>query len=290
MPQWLQDGVNTVVSFVPRLLLFLVIIIIGYLIAKALEKIVDKILEKVGFDRVIARGAAGRAMRDNDYDASDILAKVVFYAVLLIALQLAFGVFGPNPVSALITSIIAFLPALFIALLIVIIGSAIAGAVADLIRSAMGGLASARILAAAAQFFIIGLSVIAALNQMGIALTVTLPVLIAVLATIGGIAVVGVGGGLIMPMRQRWDRWLEHAEREGARVRAVRAVDAHASGVPATAAPAYAGTATATEPRDPAFADVPAREETTTSSATPRTTEGQQPSATPRHSGEGLVP
>src|SRR5207237_1291914 len=126
MPQWLQGGVNTVVAFVPRLVLFLVILVIGYLVAKLLEKVVDKVLEKLGFDRVVTRGAAGRAMRDNGHDASDILAKVVFYAVLLFALQLAFGVFGPNPVSALLTSIIAFLPALFIALLIVIIGSAIA--------------------------------------------------------------------------------------------------------------------------------------------------------------------
>ncbi|HTK64297.1 MAG TPA: hypothetical protein VL595_18045 [Pseudonocardia sp.] len=304
MPKWLQDGLNTVVDFVPRLVLFLVILLVGFLIAKALEKLVDKILEKVGFDRVVARGAAGRAMRDNGHDASDILAKVVFYAVILFALQLAFGVFGPNPVSALITSIIAFLPALFIALLIVIIGSAIAGAVADIIRSAMGGLASARIMATAAQVFIIGLSVIAALNQMGIAVTVTLPVLITVLATIGGIAIVGVGGGLIIPMRTRWERWLDHAEQEGARVRAYRANANAGDGVTSAGA---AGPAS--QPRDPALTGAPHREtpETTpivppsadprTTEGTPRTAEGtartadgQPPSTTPRDTGEGLAP
>jgi hypothetical protein len=143
--------------------------------------------------------------------------------VLLIALQLAFGVFGPNPVSELITGIIAFLPKLFIALLIVVIGSAIAGALADLIPSAMGGISSARIMAGVAQVFVIGLAVIAALNQMGIAITVTLPVLVTVLATIVGIAIVGVGGGLIVPMRQRWEHWLTSAERENERLRAHRA-------------------------------------------------------------------
>jgi hypothetical protein len=48
---------------------------------------------------------------------------------------------------------------------------------------------------------------------------VTMPVLITVLATVGGIAVVGLGGGLIVPMRQRWERWLVSAEREGMRAR-----------------------------------------------------------------------
>jgi len=219
MPGWLQDGVGTVVRFVPQLVLFLVIVIIGWLIAKLLRKGTDALLEKVGFDRAVERGGIGRAMQGSKYDASDIAALLVYYAVLLFTLQLAFGVFGPNAVSVLITDIIGFLPKLFIALIIVVVGSAIAGAVGDLIRGAMGGLGSARVVAAVAQVFIIGLAAIAALNQMGIAVTVTMPVLITVLATIGGIAVVGVGGGLIVPMRQRWERWLTSAEREGMRAR-----------------------------------------------------------------------
>src|SRR5882762_9954765 len=219
MPGWLQDGVGTVVRFVPQLALFLVILLVGWLVAKLLRKAVDAILERVGFDRAVERGGIGRAMSGSKYDASDIAALLVYYAVLLFTLQLAFGVFGPNAVSVLITEIIGFLPKLFIALIIVVVGSAIAGAVADLIRGAMGGLGSARIAATVAQVFIVGLAAIAALNQMGIAVTVTMPVLITVLATIGGIAVVGLGGGLIMPMRQRWERWLAAAEREGMRAR-----------------------------------------------------------------------
>ena len=46
----------------------------------------------------------------------------------------------------------------------------------------------------------------------GIALTVTLPVLVAILATVGGIAIVGVGGGLIKPMQERWEGYLASAE------------------------------------------------------------------------------
>ncbi|GAA5153099.1 hypothetical protein GCM10023321_22890 [Pseudonocardia eucalypti] len=220
MPQWLQDGVASVVKFVPQLALFLVILVVGWLVAKVLRKVVDKILERVGFDRAVERGGIGRAMSGSKYDPSDLAALLVYYAVLLFTLQLAFGVFGPNAVSELITGIIAFLPKLFIALLIVVIGAAIAGAVADLIRGAMGGLSSGRVMAVVAQVAIIGLAVIAALNQMGIAVTVTLPVLITVLATVGGIAIVGIGGGLIVPMRQRWDRWLVAAEQEAARARA----------------------------------------------------------------------
>jgi hypothetical protein len=62
------------------------------------------------------------------YDASDIVGKVVFYALFRIGLQLAFGVFGPNPVRDVIRGVIAYLPKVIAALLIVVIGSAVAAA------------------------------------------------------------------------------------------------------------------------------------------------------------------
>jgi hypothetical protein len=75
------------------------------------------------------------------------------------------------------------------------------------------------LLATTASVFILGLGIIAALNQVGIATAVTTPVLIAVLATIAGIFIVGVGGGLVRPMQERWERWLTNAEVEAPRVR-----------------------------------------------------------------------
>ena len=133
-------------------------------------------------------------MARSQYDASTIASKIVYYALLLFVLQLAFGVFGPNPISDLISGVIAFLPKLFVALIIIVVASAIAAAVRDLLANTLTGLSYGKTLANVASIFIIGLGVIAALNQVGIALTVTLPVLIAVLGTLGGILVVGVGG------------------------------------------------------------------------------------------------
>jgi hypothetical protein len=45
-------------------------------------------------------------------------------------------------------------------------------------------------------------------------------VLIAVLATIAGILIVGVGGGLVRPMQSRWEQYLERMSHESERVRA----------------------------------------------------------------------
>jgi hypothetical protein len=216
----LRDALSLVVTFVPKLLLFLVILLVGWLIAKALRKAVDAVLERVGFDRAVERGGVGRALARSRYDASGLIATLVYYAVLLITLQLAFGVFGPNPVSDLLAGIVAFLPSLAVAIIIVVIATAIAAAVREIVAGATAGLSYGRILATVASVFIIGLGVIAALSQIGIAIAVTLPVLIAVLGTVAGILIVGVGGGLIAPMRQRWEQVLTRAEQEAPRARA----------------------------------------------------------------------
>ncbi len=219
MENALQNALTNVVAFVPKLVLFLVILIVGIIVAKVLAKAVDAVLERVGFDRAVERGGVGRALEKSKYDASDILAKIVYYAVLLFTLQLAFSAFGPNPISTLLTAIIAFLPKVFVAIVIVVVAAAIAAGVKSLIEGTLGGLSYGRVLANIAAVFILGLGIIAALNQVGIATTVTTPVLIAVLATIAGILIVGVGGGLVRPMQSRWESYLTKAEAEAPRIR-----------------------------------------------------------------------
>lgn len=212
--QGFSDAWSSVATFVPKLAGFLVILLIGWIIAKAVEKIVDKVLERVGFDRLVERGGIRRMLSRSKYDASDLLAKLAYYAILLIALQLGFGVFGPNPVSEVIDGIVGWLPRLAVAILIVCIAGAIAHAVSDLVSNALGGLSYGPMIGRIASVFIWGVGIIAALNQIGVATAVTTPILIAVLATIGGILVVGVGGGLVRPMQQRWESWLGGLEEE----------------------------------------------------------------------------
>ncbi|MFI6923196.1 hypothetical protein ACIBIZ_24845 [Nonomuraea spiralis] len=218
--QGLTDAWRQVATFVPRFVAFVVILIIGWMVAKALQKLVDKILERVGFDRAVQRSGVQRWLERSRYDASSLLAKLVYYAILLITLQIAFSVFGPNPISALLTGVVAWLPRAVVAIVIIVIAGAIARAVRDLIDGALGGLSYGRWLSIAAAVFIWALGIIAALNQIGVATTVTTPVLITVLATIGAILAIGLGGGLVRPMQQRWERWIGRIEAEAPQARA----------------------------------------------------------------------
>jgi hypothetical protein len=209
-----RDALGDVVRFVPSLLLFLVILLAGWGLAVLLRAGVRKLLAKVGFDRLVERGGVGRALSRTSFDAGDLIAKLVYYAILLFTLQIAFGVWGPNPVSELIDTVVSWLPRAAVAIIIVVVAAALANGLRDLVTGALGGLSYGRLLANLGYCFVLGLGVIAALNQIGIATSVTTPVLIAVLATIAGILIVGVGGGLVRPMQQRWEGWLTRVEQE----------------------------------------------------------------------------
>ncbi|WP_083751585.1 mechanosensitive ion channel family protein [Saccharothrix sp. ALI-22-I] len=208
------DALRSVVTFLPKLVGFLVVLLIGWIVARVLRAAVNKVLERVHFDRAVQRGGISDALARSKFDASGLVAQLVYYAVLLIALQIAFGLFGTNPVSTLLTEIVAWLPRAIVAIVIIVVAAAIARAVRDIATRALGGLSYGPMLGKVASWFIIALGVIAALNQIGVATAVTTPILITILATVGGIAVVGVGGGLIRPMQQRWEGWLTRAENE----------------------------------------------------------------------------
>jgi hypothetical protein len=217
-PAAVDDALRSVALFVPKFLAFLVIAIIGWLLARLLRVVVAKALTRVGFDRVVERGGVKAALARSRYDATEIMARLVYYAVLLFTLQLAFGVWGPNPVSDLIKGVVAWLPKAFVAIVIVVVAAAIASAVRDVVANVLSALSYGRTLANIASWFIIGIGVIAALNQIGVATTVTTPILIAVLATVAGILIVGVGGGLVRPMQRRWDDWLDRAGAESSAI------------------------------------------------------------------------
>lgn len=214
-----RNALDNVVAFLPKLLLFLIILAIGYFIAKALEKLLVKVLEKVGFDRAVERGGIKKALANSQYDASQILAKIVFYAVMLFVLSTAFGVFGQNPISDYLSAIIGYLPKVFVAILILVIAAAIAAGVKLLVQNSLGSLSYGRLLANVASTVVLALGVIAALDQLEIAQNVVNAVLYATLAALVGVVVVAVGGGGIVPMRQRWENALSKVESEAPAMR-----------------------------------------------------------------------
>ena len=215
----LGDAWAQVAAFILQIIGFLLLLAIGYIVAKVVAKIIDKVLERVGFDRAVERGGVGRALSQSKYDASSLVSKIVFYAIMLFVLQLAFGIWPANPVSDLIQGLISYLPKIFAALLIIVVGAAIAAAVKEILEAALDGLGYGRALAFVASGAILFITAFAALDQLQIANGVFNAVFYAVLAIVAGSAIVAIGGGGIPVMRDYWQRLAARADEEAGTIR-----------------------------------------------------------------------
>ncbi|MCA1712464.1 MAG: hypothetical protein LC789_12825 [Actinobacteria bacterium] len=187
----------------PKVGYFLLILIVGIIVAKLVQKIITKVLQKAGFDKVVERGGIKQALSKSKYDAASILGKIVYYFIFLAVLSMAFAVFGKdNPISEFLASIIAFLPKLFVAVIALIIAFAVAAAVKDLLANMLGGLSYGSALANGVSLFIIALGVFFALGQLEIATLIVGPLFIALLALIVVPPIIAFGIGGIDPARE----------------------------------------------------------------------------------------
>ena len=219
LEQGLEDAWTRIATFVPKLAGFLVILLIGYIIAKVLSRVVDGVLERIGFDNWVERGALKTTFERSSFDPSDILAVVVFWTVFLIALQLAFGVFGPNPISDLLQGLIAYLPNVLVAVIILVIAAAVARIVTELLTAMLGAVSGGQWIARAAGIAILVLGVFAALSQLRVAPAIVNGLFYAILLVIVGSMIVSFGVGGIPVARRYLEQWSVRAEIKGREIR-----------------------------------------------------------------------
>ena len=205
--QGLEEAWADVVTFAPKLLGFFVILLIGYFIAKALSKLANTLLERVGFDGLVERGTMRQAFERSKTDPSDVIGVVVFWLVFLVALQLAFGIWGPNPISDLLEGLIAYLPNVIVAVVILVIAAVLARALTDILTPMLGAVRGGSIIAKGAGIAILVVGIFAALDQLQVAPAIVTGLFYALLVMIVGSAVVAFGVGGIPIARRYLERW-----------------------------------------------------------------------------------
>jgi uncharacterized protein (DUF697 family) len=168
----LSNAVNLILTFIPRLIGFLVILIVGLIIAAVVSKTLTFLLRKVGFDRMADRIGLTRfdQRMGVHLDAAGILGRVVFWFILLIFLIPAADALGLPTVSNILNTLVAYLPNVFVAILVLFLGALLATFVADIVRgaTASANIGNPRIFAGIARWAIIGFAALMALEQLKI--------------------------------------------------------------------------------------------------------------------------
>jgi small-conductance mechanosensitive channel len=196
----LTNAVSLVSVSVPKLIAFLIVLIIGWLIASALASGIAMLLRKLKFNGLAdSAGVSGViAYSGLHQDASGVIALVVKWFIRLIALIVAFDALGLPVVSEIFQKLLLWLPNLVIALVIVVIGGWAANAIAALVRAAATTASSANpnLVVSIARTAIWVFTAIVAINQLGIATELVQMLFAAIVGALAlglGLAV-GLGG------------------------------------------------------------------------------------------------
>ncbi|MEZ3137051.1 mechanosensitive ion channel domain-containing protein [Stutzerimonas kunmingensis] len=179
----------SVAAFIPRLFGALVVVLLGFVVAKLLDTLLSKVLAKVGLDRLMAGtgltkllGRAGIRI-----PVSALIGKVVYWFVLLIFLVSAAESLGLERVSATLDMLALYVPKVFGAALILLAGVLSAQLLSGLVRGAAEsvGLDYANGLARMAQGLVIIISISVAIGQLEVKTELLNYVIAIVLITVG---------------------------------------------------------------------------------------------------------
>lgn len=198
LAQRLEEGIYQIVAIVPQLLASLGILLAGFAIAKMVERGTETTLKRVGFNRWMKDGGVTEALHraGTTLDPSTAMAKLIFWAVMLLVILLSANALGLAVVSSLFAELLAYIPNVIAAVIVLVLGIVLGEFVKELVLASAGGVSGGRTLGRAAKGAVIVLAIFMALEQIGIAQDIVLVAFIAVFgatALAAGIAF-GLGG------------------------------------------------------------------------------------------------
>src|SRR5258708_959478 len=168
----LRVFLTQIADFLPRLALALIVLIAGWLIAKAVRFAISRGLRKVNFHIITERAGIDGFLRDGGIrmDATDILAMLVYWIVILVALVVGFNLLGLTYVTDLLSRVLLFVPKVLVALLILAFAPYFPPFVVNPVSAYLRNvhLQDAELLGNLARYAILAFVVLIALDQVNI--------------------------------------------------------------------------------------------------------------------------
>jgi flagellar biosynthesis protein FliQ len=159
-------------DFLPRFALALVVILVGWLLAKVARYAIVKGLRAVNFHVVSERAGLDGFLRDGGIqsDTTDIIALIVYWLVILGALVIGFNSLGLIYVTDLLGRVILFVPKVLVAVLVLAFGAYFARFIGNAITAYCRNvhIQDAELLGRLAQYAILTFVILIALDQVNI--------------------------------------------------------------------------------------------------------------------------
>lgn len=212
-----RNFVSSAAALLPRLVLTISIVAVGWVIAAVLRALTRAVLARLGFGRLCARQGVTELLRAADLPEPErLVAAIVFWVVWIGFLLSGVDVLGLAAVRGMIDDFAEFVPRLLVAIVILVVGFVFANVAwrATQLAAINAKVPSPRVLSGTVRALVLLLTGAMALDQIAVARTIVLTAFaIAFGAVMLGLAIAfGIGGGGIA--RRILEHWFPQDERQ----------------------------------------------------------------------------
>ncbi|MBE2258099.1 MAG: hypothetical protein IAE88_04540 [Rhodobacteraceae bacterium] len=161
-----------IAAYLPRLAVAVVVLVAGWLLAKAVRFAVVKALRAMNFHILTERAGVDSFLQQGgtDADTTDVFGVLLYWVVILAALIIAFNGLGLHQVTELLTRVLLFLPKLLVGLLVIIVGSYFGRFVGNVVQTYLSnvGISDAEVLGRIAHYAIVVFVVLIAVDHLDV--------------------------------------------------------------------------------------------------------------------------
>jgi hypothetical protein len=187
-----------VVSFVPELIVALIIFAIGWVLAALIEKLVESLFKALKVDAALRSAGMEDVVKRAGYNLNSgmFVGALVKWFIIVVFLMASFGVLGLDQVNAFLGQVVNYIPQVIVAVLILMVAVVVAGALQKIVVASAraGHVKSAELLGRVTKWAIWIFAVLTALVTLGIAPGLIQMILTAVFA--GAALALGLAFGL----------------------------------------------------------------------------------------------
>jgi hypothetical protein len=162
-----------ILTFLPVLLGALIILIVGWIIAKAIRRLIDFVLKAIRFDALADKAGITTILKKGDLKitAREVISGLVYWLVIIMVLVMVLNALDLPKASDVLTSLFAYVPNVIAALFVMIAAMFLASFVSGIVRTAAGNanLPKPEIFAGVSRWAIIIFAATIALEELGIA-------------------------------------------------------------------------------------------------------------------------
>lgn len=167
-----EDFVGIIIASIPVLIQAIVLFVVGYILARVVSTILAKALKKMNFDDLAVKLKLEEPLRiiGANQGLSTLISKLVFWLIMLAVLVSTARNLGIEVLTKLVQDVIDFMPKVFTAVIILLIGYIIATKIKEVlvnVTKSLGG-AAGSVLGNIMYYFIMVIVVITSIEQLGI--------------------------------------------------------------------------------------------------------------------------